>query len=470
MKLKLKNKIKNYNSFIEAKKIEHKSSGFHIEIKNINKMLFDWQKVLVRWAVGKGRCAIFADCGLGKTPIQLVWADQINKHTNKDILILAPLSVSKQTQREGEKFGVSVNICLSQKDVLPGINITNYERLHLFDASKFIGIVLDESSIMKNFSGKIRNQIIDMFCKTPYKLCCTATPAPNDYPELGSHSEFLGVMTRSEMLSMFFINDAGDTGKWRLKGHVRDNKFWEWMCSWAITMRKPSDIGYDDGDFILPPLNIIEHCIKYTGKKKGFITPLAQSLMERKQARKESLEERISLTAELINNSNETWLVWCNLNSESKGVTEIVKDAIEITGSDSHEHKENSMFAFSNDKIKCLVSKPKIAGFGMNWQNCHNMVFVGLSDSYEQYYQAVRRCWRFGQKHSVNAHIVFGEKEGSVVKNIKRKEKEAIAMFEGMAYHMTDIMKKEILKTERKNTQYYPQIEMIIPEFLVKEK
>jgi len=456
----------DYESFLKSKVITSEASGFKIEVGQVNPLLFDWQRVLVRWALGKGRCAIFADCGLGKTPIQLVWADHVHRHTGMDVLILAPLAVSRQTKREGQKFGVFVNICRGQEDVKPGINITNYERLHRFDASKFGAVVLDESSVMKNFAGKIRNQIIEMFRSTPYKLCCTATPAPNDYPELGSHCEFLGVMTRSEMLSMFFINDTGDTGKWRLKGHVAENKFWEWLCSWAVMIRKPSDIGFDDGDFILPPLNIIEHRVKYDGPTYSLFVEPARTLTERRQARKESISDRIAAASEIIKATDQTWLVWCNLNAESEGMAGAVPGAVEVTGSDSPEHKENSMMAFSEGQIKCLVSKPKIAGFGMNWQNCNNMVFVGLSDSYEQFYQSVRRCWRFGQEKPVNAHIVIGEREGAVVENIKRKERDMAAMFDGMVRHMTGIMKHEIRKTERNQTAYSPTIEMKLPEFL----
>lgn len=456
----------DYESFLCAKKTLAEPSGFECEIESINPMLFDWQRVLVRWALGKGRCAIFADCGLGKTPIQLVWADHVYRHTGIDVLILAPLAVSRQTKREGQKFSVEVNICRGQEDVKPGINIANYERLHRFDASKFGAVVLDESSIMKNFAGKTRNQIIDMFRSTPYKLCCTATPAPNDYPELGSHCEFLGVMTRSEMLSMFFINDTGDTGKWRLKGHVAENKFWEWLCSWAVMIRKPSDIGFDDGEFILPPLNIIEHRVKYDGPTYSLFVEPARTLTERRQARKESLADRISAASEIIKSSDQIWLVWCNLNAESEGMAASVPGAVEVTGSDSPEHKETSMLAFSEGQIRCLVSKPKIAGFGMNWQNCNNMVFVGLSDSYEQFYQSVRRCWRFGQKKAVNAHIVIGEREGAVVENIKRKERDMAAMFDGMVRHMADIMKQEIRKTEREQTDYNPTVEMKLPKFL----
>lgn len=328
------------------------------------------------------------------------------------------------------------------------------------------GLLVHNSSIMKNFAGKTRNQIIDMFRSTPYKLCCTATPAPNDYPELGSHCEFLGVMTRSEMLSMFFINDTGDTGKWRLKGHVAENKFWEWLCSWAVMIRKPSDIGFDDGEFILPPLNIIEHRVKYDGPTYSLFVEPARTLTERRQARKESLADRISAASEIIKSSDQIWLVWCNLNAESEGMAASVPGAVEVTGSDSPEHKETSMLTFSGGQIRCLVSKPKIAGFGMNWQNCNNMVFVGLSDSYEQFYQSVRRCWRFGQKKAVNAHIVIGEREGAVVENIKRKERDMAAMFDGMVRHMADIMKQEIRKTEREQTDYNPTVEMKLPKFL----
>lgn len=455
-----------YNDFLQSKRYDHKASGFEVSITDLNKKLFDWQKVLVRWSLYKGKSAIFADCGLGKTPIQLEWAKHVYEKTKKNILILAPLAVSSQTKREGDKFGISVNVCKTNEDIEPGINITNYERLHYFNPDSFIGIVLDESSIIKNFSGTIRNQIIEAFLNTPYKLACTATPSPNDYVELGNHAEFLGVMTRAEMLSMFFINDAGDTGTWRLKGHVKNNIFWEWLSSWSVVMRKPSDIGFENGKFILPELKINEHIIPYTGKIDTLFVEPANTLQERREARKESLIDRVALTSSLINQNGSKWIAWCNLNEESVALKKMINNSVEVRGSDDPSYKEKALIDFANGKIKCLVTKPRIAGFGMNFQICHNMAFVGLSDSYEQYYQAVRRCWRFGQEAVVNAHIITGEREGSVVANVKRKEKDMIKMFENMIQYMQKNMKEELTHFKQTKTDYNPTIEMRIPSWL----
>jgi len=456
----------DYKNFLQNKIIAHTPSGFEVNVNDLNPMLFDWQKIIVRWALYKGTSALFEDCGLGKTPQQLEWAWQIYKKTGKNILILAPLAVSLQTKREGEKFNIPVNVCKSQGDVKAGINITNYERLTAFDPFQFIGIVLDESSILKNFMGKYRNQIIASFLNTPYKLACTATPAPNDYTEIGNTSEFLGVMTRPEMLSMFFINDAGDTGKWRLKGHVKNNLFWEWLSSWAIMMRKPSDIGFEDGAFILPPLEIHEHVIPFRGLRGTLFVEPASTLSDRRRARTDCLTERVSVAAEMINKNGSKWIAWCNLNVESDLLKRTIKESVEVKGSDTPEHKESALLCFANGEIKALVSKPRIAGFGMNFQNCHNMVFVGLSDSYEQFYQAVRRCWRFGQSEKVNAYIITGEKEGNVVENIKRKESDMMAMFNGMVGQMSRLMRDELTQFKKTKTDYYPKIEMKMPRFI----
>lgn len=453
----------NYEEFLKNKLIQHKPIGFDVDDLNTN--LFDWQKAIVRWALLKGRSALFEDCGLGKTLQQLEWSRHIVAKTNGNVLILAPLAVSAQTKREGELFGIDVNICRSHDDVKPGINITNYEKLDRFYPEDFSGIVLDESSILKNFTGQTKIKIIESFLNCPYKLCATATPSPNDYTELGNTSEFLSVMTRPEMLSMFFINDTSDTGTWRLKGHVSKNIFWQWISSWAIMIQNPSDIGFEN-NFKLPTLEIHEHVIPYTGRKETLFVEPATTLSDRRYARKESLSERVSLTADLVNNSSENWLIWCNLNSESELLKSMIHDAIEVKGSDSTEHKESAMLNFQGNKIKCLVTKPSIAGFGMNWQNCSHMAFVGLSDSYEQYYQAVRRCWRFGQKNTVHAHIVTGEREGAVVQNIKRKERDMQSMFQGMIKHMKELMKSEITQSKRTTTKYIPSKEIILPSFL----
>jgi hypothetical protein len=461
----------DYEAFLLKKSVLNEQSGFEVDMNRLNPGLFAWQKATIRWAVFKGRAALFEDCGLGKTIQQLEWARIIHEKTGGDIIILTPLAVADQTYREGLKFGIASNLCRSENDRKNGINITNYERIHKFDMSRFVGVVLDESSILKNFSGKIRNQIISEFIRTPYRLCCTATPSPNDYAELGNTSEFLGVMTRPEMLSMFFINDTGKVGTWRLKGHVKANLFWEWMCSWSIMMQKPSDIGYPDDDegFVLPELRMYQHVVPYDGPVHGLFVDEALTLSERREARKVSIEKRCALAANLINNIKEESIVWCNLNAESKLLSEMIDGAVEITGSDSADHKELSMVDFSNGKIKALVTKPKIAGFGMNWQNCHNVFFVGISDSYEQYYQAVRRCWRFGQKIPVNAHIIISEREGAVLRNIQHKEQLMQDMFSGIVENVSGILMAELKRHRRTQTIYDPKVEMVLPKFLTED-
>lgn len=450
-----------YLNFLKRKQIIDSPSGIEIEV-DINPILFSFQKDTVRWALRRGRAAIFAGCGLGKTFIQLEWA----KHIPGKILILAPLAVSQQTIREGKKLGVEVKYCREQSQVSSKITITNYEMLHKFDISLFNGVVLDESSIIKNFAGRTRNLIVESFSNTPFRLACTATPAPNDYMELGNHAEFLGIQSRSEMLSMFFVHDGGETSKWRLKGHA-ENEYWKWLASWAVMMQKPSDLGYDDNGFILPKLNYHEHIIDNNpGSKFNLFSKEAKTLLERRQARRDSLNERVKLCADIVNKSDESWIVWCNLNSEGNLLERTIKGSLQIEGSDNYEFKEKNMLAFSDDKIKCLITKPSIAGHGMNWQNCHNVAFVGLSDSWEEYYQAIRRCWRFGQKEQVNVHVIISEKEGAVLKNIKRKEESAENMLQNMVKHMHKINEKNLQKLVKEIEIYSPQIKMKLPEFL----
>lgn len=447
----------NYKNFLEKKTIVSKNTGFTVNRKDLNNNLFEYQKDIVIWALKKGKSAIFADCGLGKSLMQLEWAEKVHEETNGSILILAPLAVTEQTYREGIKFGINSKVVECQEDVINGINITNYEKLEKFDTSVFDGIVLDESSILKSFTGKVRNQIIDNFKNTPYKLACTATPAPNDYMELGNHSEFLGVMTRSEMLAMYFVHDGGNTSKWRLKGHAT-NVFWQWMSSWAVVITNPRDLDYEVEGYDLPKLNI--HEIIVDGDK-----PIVETLTltQRRQARKESLEERCRAAADLVNNSNENWLVWCNLNDESKLLHELINESVEVKGSDKAKHKTDSSISFANGDIKCLVSKPLIFGMGLNFQSCHNMIFVGLSDSYEQYYQAVRRCWRFGQEYEVNVYIVISAKEGCVKENIERKQEDADTMQQEMLKHTKEITKENIKATCRISTPYNNNLKMILP-------
>jgi len=447
----------NYETFLESKKISDVATGIQ-DVDVINPMLFDFQHDIVKWALRRGRSAIFADCGLGKTPMQLEWAQHVHGYTMRDVLIVAPLAVSAQTVREGEKFGVKVTQCKTMDDFQGGIAITNYERLHHFNAEDFGGIVLDESSILKSHTGKYRTDLVNNWSQAPFRLACTATPAPNDFMELGNHAEFLGTMTRAEMLSMFFVHDGGETQKWRLKGHA-ESEYWKWLCSWAVMIRKPSDLGYDDGGFLIPELNIHQVTVE-TQDTGGALFPMeAQTLQERIRARKNSMPERVAKCAEIINGDEDPWLIWCNLNSESDALAKLIDNAVQVSGADSPEHKESSMLGFSSGDINRLVTKPSIAGFGMNWQHCHKVAFVGLSDSYEQFYQAIRRCWRFGQDRPVECYIITADTEGAVVKNIARKEADAMKMAESMAEHMQDISEKNIRGVERTAAEYKTQSE-----------
>lgn len=449
----------DYLDFIKKKDFILTSCGFDVDVSELNHSMFEFQRDIVRWALKKGRSAIFADCGMGKTIMQLEWSQKIHEHTGGKVLILAPLSVAVQTKKEGDKFGYKINICESQEDVQDGLNITNYEKLDKFECGQFMGVVLDESSILKSFTGKIRTQIIEYFSKTPFKLACTATPAPNDFMELGNHSEFLGIMTRNEMLSMYFVHDGGQTSKWRLKRHA-ESIFWQWMASWSVFIDNPTNLGYQIGGYELPKLNI--HQIIVDGDE-----PMRESLTltQRRNARKESLELRCQAAARLVNSNDEQWLVWCDLNSESHRLWELCEDSWEIKGSDKASYKTETMLDFSDDRIKCLITKPSIAGFGMNWQQCHNMIFVGLSDSYEQYYQALRRCWRFGQAHEVNAYIIISAKEGEVKENIERKQSDAKKMQTAMIELTKEITKKELRQTCRITSPYEANTEMILPRW-----
>lgn len=428
-----------YQEFVESKQISLADSGLKTT-SELNEMLYPFQRDIVAWALRKGRAALFCDCGLGKTPMQLEWA----RHVPGPVLILAPLAVAQQTVREGQKFGIDVHYERGLSEIWER-TITNYEMLEHFDAGKYAGIVLDESSILKSYDGAFRNLIIESFAKIPFRLACTATPAPNDYMELGNHSEFLGALTRTEMLSTFFVHDGGDTSKWRVKKHAQRD-FWKWVCSWAVMMRKPSDLGYDDAGFILPPLVIEDVVLDVAKPTDGrlFAMP-ALTLQERQQARSATIEERAMKVAEIVGQRpDEPWLIWCNLNSESAAAAELIPGAIQVAGSDAREDKESRMLGFSAGRVRVMVSKPSIAGYGMNWQHCPNVVFLGLSDSYEQFYQAIRRCWRFGQKKPVNCYIVTSSQEGAVTENIKRKEKDAAKMAEEMVNNMHELNQQEV--------------------------
>lgn len=410
-----------------------------------------FQRDITGWALKRGRAAIFADCGMGKTWMQLEWA----KHIPGDGLILAPLAVAAQTVDEGKKLGIDVTLCRTQKDARPGINIANYEMLEHFDARQFSKVVLDESSILKSYDGATRTAIIDAFRAVPYRLACTATPSPNDYMELGNHAEFLGVMTRAEMLAMFFVHDGGETSQWRLKGHAEAD-FWRWVCSWAVMIRKPSDLGYDDARYILPPLKMHEVVVRSEGATEGMLFAMpAVTLQERIAARRDTVGPRVAECAAKVNKTKGLWVVWCNLNTESYALAKAINGAVEVHGSMTNEQKENALRGFANGEIRVIITKPSIAGFGMNWQHCANMAFVGLNDSFEQLYQAIRRCWRFGQKKEVNVYLITADTEGAVLDNVRRKEADAERMAQEMLKHMKDI-NTEALKggTSRTQSQY----------------
>lgn len=464
----------NYIEFLESKKISADSCGFTENRETLCKQAFEWQKDIVIWSLKKGKAALFEDCGLGKTLQQLMWSDSVVRYTNKPVIILAPLAVTSQTVAEGVKFGLLVNSCRSHDDVKIGmINITNYEMIEHFDMTVFSGVVLDESSILKDYTSRTKETLIEKCMVIPYRLCCTATPSPNDFAEIGNHSEFLGIMNRTEMLATFFVHDGGDTSKWRLKGHAED-KFFEWVASWACCMTSPADLGYDGTGYNLPGLNIIEHIVKTDKLVDGdgqilLLPQTTQSLNERRAARRNSLQDRVQEAAEIANGVMSQCLVWCDLNDESAALAEAINGAVEVKGDNTPEHKVTSMTGFTNGDVRVLVSKPKIAGWGMNWQNCNEVIFVGLSDSFEAYYQAVRRCWRFGQKKPVNVHIVISDAEGAVKANIERKQADAERMKMELVKHTKSILEADIKQTVRISETYTPHISLKIPTWLHEE-
>ena len=432
-----------YEEFIKNKRRAEVATGHNPG--DLNENLFDFQHAIVSWAVRRGRSAIFADTGLGKTLMQLAWADEVARHTGGTVLVLAPLAVSEQTIEQGSTFGIDVRrVPAGGSPTGPGVWITNYERMDAIDFDELHGLVLDESSILKAHDGKTRQRIIDAAQRTPYRLSCTATPSPNDFEELGNQCEFLGVMTRTEMLATYFVNDTGDTGTWRLKGWGA-SKFWEWMGTWAVVLRNPSDIGFDGSRYELPPLQYFEHVVETEQIGDELFARPAQTLMERRKAQRDSIMARCAKLAEIVNaEPAEPWLIWCHLNDEADTLQAMIAGSVNVQGSDSPESKAKNLLGFAHGDIRVLISKPKIAGFGMNWQHCARMAFVGLDDSFEKFYQAVRRCYRFGQKRSVKVHMFTAENEGQILENLKRKEMQHHEMSAQMVDHMKDIMNNEL--------------------------
>ena len=431
-------------------------------------MLFDWQERIVKWALRRGRAAIFAGCGLGKSFAQLEWARHVVHHTGKPVMVHCPIGVRTQTKGEAAKFGidkhVAVNVCDSMEDVKPNsICIVNYDKLHKFDSMAFGGVVLDESSILKNFTGKIKQSLCDSWSNVNYRLACTATPAPNDHMELGNHAEFLGVMSREQMLSRWFLNDTANTGCWRLKGHARKD-FWAWVAQWAVCVSMPSDVGGDDTGFVLPELIEQTHVVAESDVKPvdGFLfNNFELSATNVHRQKRSTVVQRAAKVAELVN-PNEPWIVWCDSNYEADELAKALPYAVDVRGSHSDKIKQQRLTGFSSGEFKTLISKPSLAGMGMNWQHCNNMAFVGLSYSFELYYQAVRRCWRFGQTKPVNVHIVESDGESALRAAILKKHEKFKQMQEGMAESVSGLQMIE----EDVFSSYEPKKEMEIPSWM----
>ena len=421
-----------YKEFLKNKQVRITKTGFDVEDDNLNPLLFDFQKYCVRKALKAGRFALFENCGLGKTIQQLEWSLQVSRHINKPVLILAPLSVVPQTINEGSKFGYTVNEIECGK-VVSGIYITNYDNLDNIDTSLFGGIVLDESSILKNFDGKTKQKIIDSFQDTPYKLACTATPSPNDTMELCNHAEFLNVMNRNEMLAMYFVHDGGSTSSWRLKGHAQ-TAFWDFVSTWAVMIIKPDDIGFNGDKYILPELNISEIFIRTKKRSNGMLfNDIAVSATTFHKELKATCDERMSKVAELVNNSTENFIVWIGHDDEGRILRELIPDAVEVKGSDKKDYKKDKLIGFANGKFRVLITKLKIAQYGLNYQNCHNQIFASLDFSFEATYQGIRRSYRFGQTEKVNIYLIVTDTMQNVKKSIMDKQSNFEVMQKAMS-------------------------------------
>ncbi|MCZ7488202.1 SNF2-related protein [Rhizobium rhizogenes] len=459
--------MKAYQDFLDRKKISDPETGIRHAL-SLPSVLKPHQHDIVQWSLRRGRAAIFAGTGLGKTLMELSWSDQVFDFTGKPVLIMAPLAVAEQHITEAEKFGMAANLVSFHPDEGWGINVTNYQKMDHFELSRFGGVVLDESSILKSTDGKYRTKLIAECSKIPFRLAATATPAPNDFMELGNHAEFLSVMSYTDMLATFFTHDGGDTQKWRLKGHA-EGEFWKWMASWAVMLRKPSDLCYDNAGYDLPPLNYHQHTVgvEYAPSlDTGLLFPMeARTLQERISARRDSVSERVALAASMTP-TDKPFVWWCNLNSEAEALAKLIPGAVNLSGSDKDDDKRRKLVDFSQGRIRVLITKPSIAGFGMNWQHCADTGFVGLNDSFEQIYQAIRRFWRFGQTRPVNVHFIASEMEGATVANLRRKEIDADRMAAAMVMHMADLSSAAVRGSVRDRPDYNPTIPMKIPAWV----
>jgi len=444
-----------YKEFLENKRKSIIESGFVVSDEMLNKNLFDFQKFIVKRSLRAGKYAIFADCGLGKTIMQLEWSRLVSLHTRKPVLILAPLAVSGQTIEEGVKFGISVE--KYHPGVKNGVYITNYEQIENIDCSVFSGIVLDESSILKNFEGKIRNKIIENFSNTPFKLACTATPAPNDPVELGNHSEFLNIMSRTEMLSMYFVHDGSETQTWRIKGHAVKT-FYKWVSSWGIMLKKPSDIGFNDNGFILPELNIFEEQVETDRVNNGLLfNDMAVNATGFNAELRRSIEQRLNKVISIVNSTNENVIIWIKQNGEADYLIKYIPGSVEVRGNEEPEKKEKKLLGFAHNEFRVLITKTKIAMFGLNYQNCHFQIFASLDFSFESLYQGIRRSYRFMQKEPVKIVVISTDTMQNVIESINRKNKD----FERMQQLMTDAVDSLINKNEKTSTLKEKQKEYI---------
>lgn len=433
-----------YEQFIQTKSFTVNTVGL-TDIA-VPECLFDYQKAVVTWALKKGRAAIFAGTGLGKTLMEIAWGINISGN----VLYLAPLGVTNQIKDMAEQFGIDIS----------NLTITNYEKLHHYNPSDYQGIILDESSILKSFDGKTRDALIEFSKYIPYRLAATATPAPNDFMELGNHAEFLGIMSYVEMLATFFVHDGGETSKWRLKGHAQ-KAFWKWMASWSVMFQSPDDLGFDGTKHVLPPLNQFNIVVDSDESLEMGDTLFrfeANTLQERIKERRNSIAERTAKACDIASNSDDQWLIWCNMNAEGDALEKGIKGAVQVSGSDKDAFKIDAVHKFTHGDIRVLVTKPVIFGYGMNLQNCHNMIFCGLNDSWEQVYQAIRRCWRFGQKKPVNVYFISSKLEGNVIANLERKNKQSEEMMKAMVGEMMEFQKQEIVATTQEKAEYKTNI------------
>lgn len=438
-----------YENYLESKKVNIAKSGFNVEEKDLHKDLFPFQKFCVKRALANGKFALFEDCGLGKTFQQLEWSQKVAEHTGRAVIIFAPLGVIGQTIAEGKRFGYEVTELDTTEGmtITKGIYITNYDNMDNIDSSYFDGVVLDESSILKNFQGKTKQKLVDDYLNTPYKLCCTATPSPNDSTELCNHAEFLNVMTRGEMLAMYFVHDGGSTSDWRLKGHA-EQAFWDFVSGWAVMLNKPHDVGYEMAGYELPPLNIIDVPVETKKRDNGalFNDIAVNATGFHKEIRLTS-EERLNKVAEIVNNSTEPFLIWISQDEEGKTLRTLIPDAVEVKGSDSKEYKKDKLIGFANGDFRVLITKLKIAQFGLNYQNCHNQIFASLDFSFESTYQGIRRSYRFGQKNQVNIYLITTDTMQNVKGIFEKKQAEFRKMQDAMALAMGRNINKGITLT-----------------------